>query len=471
MKLQEMLQGPKPSSSSSRGARGSAAEGKQSDFAGALTEARKKPEPKPADAEAPVTKKSSAARKNKEAKDDAAPADETIATEQTGRQAETKPEVVDETPVADEATPIAEDDAEAPAKTDTAEIDPNLSNLAIAQATVPQLPVAPNVQSLEHDAELTEAPLQMICPPKLNQPAQPAAVAGEGESEALADAPAGLPETLLEAFGEVVDEESADPLSDDVDVDLDAALSGAPAQKATSKQPGAPVAPVDAAEAIKPESPKGKETTDAQAPVLASEFAVNADAAVVDDALSPTSNVPVDSSTSNASTLTGHVQPESAKPQAAAVPAAAPAPLPPQTHFVEANHSKIVTAVQTQALTNGGTMQIRLDPPELGALQVMVHMQDGVMTASFHTSNDDATKLLSHSLSQLKQVLESQGVSVERLQVSQTPKEQHARNDDPREQPRDAQDDAHRQEQQRKDMLRRMWRRLSNGSDPLDLVA
>ncbi|MDQ3440970.1 MAG: flagellar hook-length control protein FliK, partial [Planctomycetota bacterium] len=96
---------------------------------------------------------------------------------------------------------------------------------------------------------------------------------------------------------------------------------------------------------------------------------------------------------------------------------------------------------------------------------------DGVMTASFHTSNDDATKLLSHSLSQLKQVLESQGVSVERLQVSQTPKEQQARNDDPREQPRDQQDDAHRQEQQRKDMLRRMWRRLSNGSDPLDLVA
>ncbi len=464
MKLQEMLQGPKPSpSSSSRGARG-AAEGKQSDFAGALTEARKKP----ANAEAPVAKKPSAARKGKATKDDAAPTDDTIVTEQTGRPAEAKPEMVDETPVADEATPIAGDDAEASVETDAAEANPNLSPIAIAQAAGPQLPIAADVQPAELDAELTEAPPQMICPPKLNHPAQPTAVAGEGEPEALADVPTGLPGSLLEGLEDVVAEEPK-PLPDDVD--LDAALSGTPALKATPKQHSVPVAPVDAAEAIERESPKGKEAADAQMPALAGEFAMNADATGVDGALSPTSNVAGDFSASNTSTLTAHVQSEPAKPQAAPMPAATPAPLPPQEHFVETNHPKIVTAVQTQALTNGGTMQIRLDPPELGALQVMVHMQDGVMTASFHTSNDDATKLLSHSLSQLKQVLESQGVSVERLQVSQTPKEQQARNDDPREQPRDQQDDAHRQEQQRKDMLRRMWRRLSNGSDPLDLVA
>jgi len=122
-------------------------------------------------------------------------------------------------------------------------------------------------------------------------------------------------------------------------------------------------------------------------------------------------------------------------------------------------------------LPHGGTMQIRLDPPELGALQVLVHMQDGVMTASFQTSNDDATKLLSHSLSQLKAVLESQGVSVEKLQVQQSPRDHQAQQDDPNQQQRDQQGDAHRQEQQRKEMLRRMWRKLSIGSDPLDLVA
>ena len=74
--------------------------------------------------------------------------------------------------------------------------------------------------------------------------------------------------------------------------------------------------------------------------------------------------------------------------------------------------------------------QIRLDPPELGALQVLVHMRDGAMTASFQTSSDDATKLLSHSLGQLKQVLESQGVSVDKLHVQQAPRDQQASNGD-----------------------------------------
>jgi hypothetical protein len=60
---------------------------------------------------------------------------------------------------------------------------------------------------------------------------------------------------------------------------------------------------------------------------------------------------------------------------------------------------------------------------------------------------------------------------VEKLQVQQSPRDQHAGNDDQRNQPRDQQDDAYRQEQQRKEMLRRMWRKLSIGSDPLDLVA
>src|SRR5206468_12374312 len=100
-----------------------------------------------------------------------------------------------------------------------------------------------------------------------------------------------------------------------------------------------------------------------------------------------------------------------------------PAPVAsPEVQFAEANHPKIVAGVRSERLPNGGTMQIRLDPPELGALQVTVHMRDGVMTAAFETSNDDATRMLSHSLNQLKTVLESAGVSVEKLHVQQSPK-------------------------------------------------
>lgn len=151
---------------------------------------------------------------------------------------------------------------------------------------------------------------------------------------------------------------------------------------------------------------------------------------------------------------------------------AAPPPVAPEAQFAQANHAGIVTALRSEIAGSNGTMHIRLDPPELGALQVTVRMRDGIMSAAFETSNDQATKLLSHTLGQLKQVLESQGVTIDKLHVQQS-----ARSDKPssgednsRQQPHQDGGSA-RQEQQRKEMIRRMWRRLGVGNDPLDLVA
>jgi flagellar hook-length control protein FliK len=155
-----------------------------------------------------------------------------------------------------------------------------------------------------------------------------------------------------------------------------------------------------------------------------------------------------------------------------AKPADLPA-APPEVQFADANHDKIVTDVRTQLLPHGGAMQIRLDPPELGALKVMVEMRDGVMNATFETSNENATQLLSHSLNQLKHVLEGQGISVERLQVQQAPKSETPTPKDQEQQQQREQGDDHaaRQEQQRKEMLRRMWRRVSGAGDPVDFLA
>ena len=116
-------------------------------------------------------------------------------------------------------------------------------------------------------------------------------------------------------------------------------------------------------------------------------------------------------------------------------------------------------------------MHIRLDPPELGALQVTVEMRDGSLNATFQTSNDDATRLLSHSLGQLKTALESQGVTVDKLQVQQAPKDQHTQSGEDRSPHQQGDQQNARQDQQRKELLARMWRRLSIGSDPIDLVA
>ena len=157
--------------------------------------------------------------------------------------------------------------------------------------------------------------------------------------------------------------------------------------------------------------------------------------------------------------------------QAPAASASHPSAVP-EARFADNNHPEIVSGIQGKLLPNGGSMHIRLDPPELGALNVHVSMKDGVMTASFETSNDQASKLLSHSLSDLKTALEAQGVSVEKLHVTQSPRQQSSSSRDSSQRNPDADSNsAHQQEQQRKEMLRRMWRKLSNGQDPLDLVA
>src|SRR5205823_14409700 len=131
--------------------------------------------------------------------------------------------------------------------------------------------------------------------------------------------------------------------------------------------------------------------------------------------------------------------------------------------------------VHAQLLPHCGSMQTRLDPPELCALKVMVEMRDGVMTATFQTSNEEATQLLSHSLNQLKHVLETQGVTVERLQVQQAPKSDRSTSEEQQQQQQQQRDanDHHtaQQEQQRKEMLRRMWRKVSGAGDPIDYIA
>lgn len=148
----------------------------------------------------------------------------------------------------------------------------------------------------------------------------------------------------------------------------------------------------------------------------------------------------------------------------------------PEARFATDNHEKIVTSMRSELMPNGGSMRIRLDPPQLGAMQVTVQIQDGVITASFETSSDEATRLLGHSLNQLKSVLESHGVSVDKLQVQQVPRDAQtftANDDGQKDQGRPSQDQEHaaRQEQQRREMLRKMWQRLAGGQDPLDLIA
>jgi flagellar hook-length control protein FliK len=163
--------------------------------------------------------------------------------------------------------------------------------------------------------------------------------------------------------------------------------------------------------------------------------------------------------------------PQPTASRSAPAPTAGPS-VPMDVRFAEQNHQSIITAVRGNLLPNGGSMQIRLDPPELGTMQITVRVQDGTMTAAFHTSNEEATRLLSHSLQQLRHALESAGLNVERLQVQQSlrqePSGRGGEQSGSQQHPQ-GQQDLH--DQQRREQLQRMWQRLALGDDPLDLVA
>lgn len=146
----------------------------------------------------------------------------------------------------------------------------------------------------------------------------------------------------------------------------------------------------------------------------------------------------------------------------------------PEARFAQDNHPTIITGVTGKLMPNGGTMHIRLDPPEMGALSVTIRIDRGVVEASFQTSNDQATQLLGHSLNQLKSALESAGVSVDKLNVSQVNDPKQPGSNTPQD-PQDSQQSQEQarqfqQEQQRREMLKRMWQKLS-GADDLNMVA
>ena len=359
-----------------------------------------------------------------------------------------------------------------------------------AEEVVEEQPVAENPETEEPtvvaNAEDAPTPAMMIAA----APTQAAAIADDGpviataeveqreagETSGIARPAHNIPmKSAGEAREHDADDASAlvmptvaadDPASDE-DVALEALEPATPAAKHVTKPTPAPAAPASALD----EKPKAQPKSIPAALEALEQAVAGFDASQPEAPTDVTTKVPDGAApTSVLPSPTTAGERSATAPQVSSPAPAAPAPVTAQS-FAEVNHPKIVTSVRGELLPTGGTMQIRLDPPELGALQVLVHMRDGAMTASFQTTNDDATRLLSHSLGQLKQVLESQGVSVDKLHVQQAPRDQQTGNDDQRQQQHAREDETARHEQQRKEMLRRMWRRLSGNPDPLDLVA
>jgi flagellar hook-length control protein FliK len=69
------------------------------------------------------------------------------------------------------------------------------------------------------------------------------------------------------------------------------------------------------------------------------------------------------------------------------------------------------------AQERGGTLQIRLSPPELGAMRLELTVKDGVMAATLETENASAKRVLLEHLPALRERLAEQNIRVDRFDV------------------------------------------------------
>jgi len=239
-----------------------------------------------------------------------------------------------------------------------------------------------------------------------------------------------------DAAGEdvVVSEDSYDDLSDEVIADTTAAqvvaevtteLATEPTTgQATSLQAQAAPAAAIASDTDEPEDAAPKPRTPAIDPATHNQqkqATGNESNQSAMKQLAPEATLPNTPHQPSATAAPAIATAESAAPAApapaAAAQHAAPAPAMPQIDAPDPNISRLARALQSGINQNGGSVTLRMHPPELGVVKIDMQVRAGVVTATFHAEHPSIQNLLNHEMSQLRQALQSQGLVVDRLEV------------------------------------------------------
>lgn len=93
-----------------------------------------------------------------------------------------------------------------------------------------------------------------------------------------------------------------------------------------------------------------------------------------------------------------------------------------QSALQAGDNDALNTARLTRGLANavqqrGGTVTLRLTPPEMGTVRIEMQLAGTNVSARFHAESASAQTLLTTQLAQLRSALESKGMSVDRLTV------------------------------------------------------
>lgn len=79
------------------------------------------------------------------------------------------------------------------------------------------------------------------------------------------------------------------------------------------------------------------------------------------------------------------------------------------------NAARLARGLQSAVQQRGGSVTLRLTPPDMGTVRISLQINGGSVNAQFHTQTESARQLLNQQWSQLRHALESQGLNVERL--------------------------------------------------------
>ncbi len=90
-----------------------------------------------------------------------------------------------------------------------------------------------------------------------------------------------------------------------------------------------------------------------------------------------------------------------------------------------ANLARVVRGLRGAVNQNGGSVTLRLQPPEMGFVRIQMELHNGTVNATLHSEHASVRTLLSQHLAQLRHALENQGLSVERLHVQSLSSSQH----------------------------------------------
>jgi flagellar hook-length control protein FliK len=322
-------------------------------------------------------------------------------------------------------TPVAESLVEAPATTATAEAKSTGEEPAIEAALVEETTVTGNEQAETTSKAQISAPIDAAAPTAHESKGKARAASKARETDTTTDSA----EVTKPAAEPATDQADATAVGNEVAADAAHTLEAAtaePARQDTEAKPSAARAESmnddqsAASNAHRDQAPAPVRPTATTSAPIAANIQQQAQVAGTTATTNASSTVDATTRTDAARTKDAALSPFARleRNQAGTSRSASGATHSQSTHHVDPARfvSRVARAIHT-AQERGAPLQLRLSPPELGAMRIELSVNQGNLTATIETENSSARQVLLENLPALRERLAEQNVKIERFDV------------------------------------------------------